>query len=209
MQSPFAVADTVAPAPREQTVKAKDGRTLVVGQRTETVDRLVVGPSLMREARVGNEAYAMVSGKGKSSLREATLTIGYHVGCAVAFGKIVADLSGVFSALGMKSGTNLPKSSITIVPKSDGPPQVTSTKLYPGIVITPKVEMTLQMGSVAEVPLATGPVRNSRGLLGIREADVKIDGCLGPAAIRSYAKLTTKSALADETVVVYGDPVNI
>ncbi|MBF6171642.1 MspA family porin [Nocardia blacklockiae] len=222
--APTAAADTVPAVPHELSSKLHGGRAVVLGQRSETVRRVDTGSMLAREALVSNEAYATLTGSG-ARLKEATLTMGYQVGCAVAVTSIVAGVQGLASLFGVDANpAGGDKSSVTVRPKKGGAKNKpdkpatseqsdddnaleTTVKVYPGMQLGPGVEVALAMGSVVDIPLATGPVRNSRALIGVQESSVRIDGCLGPAAIRSYATLTTKSALADDTIVVYGDPV--
>ncbi|WP_040827727.1 MspA family porin [Nocardia jiangxiensis] len=195
-------------APHERTVRTADGRTLVIGARAEQVQRLTVGVSATREALVTDEAYASLSRRGRARLRDGTIHIGYQIGCAVALGKLSTTLGGLISVLGI-NGAGAPKSAITVTPHPDRPPEFSQAVLYPGIAIQQKISLELDPGTVIDVPLATGPVRNYRALIGVRKTDLRIEGCLGPAAIRSYATLTTTSALSDDTVAVYGDPVTL
>lgn len=211
--APTASADIVSVAAHERKVAAKDARTLKVGHRNEQVERLA-GPGLVfnREALVTNEGYAVVFGKGTAKLQEATITIGYHVGCAVALANLVVGLQATLQALGVNMN-GAERSKITVVPDEEKkkqqkkpPPDHT---LYPGIEIKPKITVELDVGSVADIQLATAPVRKGKAKAGIERTSIKVEGCIGPIAVRSYVALTTKSKIADETVVVYGDPVVI
>jgi hypothetical protein len=77
------------------------------------------------------------------------------------------------------------------------------------MTLSPQITVGLKMGSIVDLPFASGPVRNSRALIGIHDTRIRVDGCLGAAAVRSYAVLSTKSALSDDNIVVYGDPVRM
>jgi len=207
VSAPVAHADVVESQPHERTVTTTDGHILRVGHRAEQVQRMDSGPS-ERTALVGNEAYATVTGAGSALLSEAELRIGYHVGCAVAVSKISAELGTLWSAIGMSMDQEPFSSESTIVVKSDeNAPTQNGSQIYPGVQINPGVTVNLDVGTVADIPLASAPVRDSSVVAGIERTEITVAGCLGPVAIRSYAVLTTKSALDDETVVVHGDPI--
>ncbi|MFI5719892.1 MspA family porin [Nocardia sp. NPDC051750] len=201
-------ADVVEARPHERTVMAADGRILRVGHRAENIELVAGGSSSERTALVGNEAYATVTGAGSAPLSEAELRIGYHVGCAVAVSKFAVELGALLSAIGVSMDQKPFARRSTIVVKPDeGGPKRNRSRIYPGLRVEPEVTVNLDVGTVADIPLATSEVHDSVALAGIERTRITVDGCLGPAAVRSYAALTTKSALADETVVVYGDPV--
>ncbi len=206
-----AAADTLEPAsPHELIAETGDGRTVVLGQRGETIQHVTGLPVTTREARVTAEAYATLAGSSASAaLEKGTLTIGYEVGCAIATGPVVLDLQSMVSVLGLNPNPAVGDSStITVTPDDKGSPTTMAT-LYPGIAVSPSITMSFATGTIRDVPLATIPIHNGRNKVGIRRSEVKVTGCLGTAAIRSYAILTTKSALSDDTVVVYGNPVAI
>ncbi|MEU1983645.1 MspA family porin [Nocardia sp. NPDC019395] len=206
--APPAAADVVAPAPHERSVTAADGRILRVGNRPERVDRVASGMLSRRSASVDIEAYGALAGRGKSPLESAELAIGYHVGCAVALAEISAGVKSLLSAIGLsEEGPYQRDSTIVVKPDESKPESESESRIYPGMTVAPEVTMSLATGSIADIRLATAPVRKGRAAAGIRRTHITVEGCIGPAAIRSYAVLTTKSALADETVVVYGDPV--
>ncbi|WP_169813295.1 MspA family porin [Nocardia vaccinii] len=203
-----ACADTPkAPAPHELKAKNGDGRRILLGQRGEAIQHVTGGPVTTREARVTNEAYAVLGGSSASRLRKGTLAIGYKVGCAIATGPVVLEMQGMFSALGVNPVLG-DSSTVQITPNDQGTSDTVAT-LYPGIAITPSITMSFITGTITDVPLASVPVRDGRARVGVRLSDVKVTGCLGPAAIRSYSVLTTESALSNDTVVVYGDAVRI
>ncbi len=162
-----------------------------------------------RVAVVSDEAYAAVSGIGSTRLKEATLVLGYQVGYAIAPGPIQLQMQGLAMALGVNPDPSKgDPSRIVVRPNRHGSLEAEAT-VYPGIELSPGISEALTTGAIADVPLARGPVRDGQALVGIPPTDVEIDDCLGPAAIRSYAVLTTKSGLADDTIAVYGDPATI
>lgn len=206
--APVAHADVLESQPHERTVTTTAGHILRVGHQAEQVERVGDGPLPERTALVGNEGYATVTGAGSPPLSEAELRIGYHVGCAVAVAKISAELGMLLSAIGVSMDQEPFTSQSTIVVKPDETqPAQNLNQIYPGVQIKPGVTVNLDVGTVADIPLANVPVRDSSAVAGVERTHITVAGCLGPAAIRSYAVLTTKSALADETVVVHGDPI--
>lgn len=210
-QVPSAGADTIALAAHEQSATTADGGVLLVGQRNEKIQRVTNGTGLTREVLVDNQAYARVRGRGAARLRDATITLGYQVGCALAFGSLMLDMSGLATVLGLDPSPLIPQgqqSTITVIPLPQAPP-LTEATLFPGMTVSPQITVGLTMGSIVDMPFASGPVRNSRALIGIHDTRIRVDGCLGAAAVRSYAVLSTKSALSDDNIVVYGDPVRM
>ncbi|MGI5216459.1 MspA family porin [Nocardia sp. CA-290969] len=205
---PSAAAEVALLGAHERSVTSVDGRALRVGHRAEEVDRVTGGLLFPRAALVSNEAYAAVSSRGKTPLTDAELTIGYHVGCAIALAKISTEVKTLLSAIGvnMEQGVFAGRSTIVVKPDETLPRSRNASTVYPGMKVEPEVTVTLESGSIADIRMAVAPVRNGRAHAGIRRTSISVDGCIGPVAIRSYAALTTKSALADETVVVYGDP---
>lgn len=206
--------ETMHLAPHELFTETGDGRAVILGHRRETIQRVRGLPFTTREAVVSDEAYASVDSTGSSRLQEATLAIGYQVGCAIALGPVILRMNGLASVLGVNPDPIQGNSStITVTAQASQPragePQPPLATLYPGVEINPEFTATLKIAGITDVPLAQGQVRDGRALVGFRPTDIKVDGCLGSAAVRSYAVLTTKSALADDTVVVYGDPVVI
>lgn len=208
-QAPPVAAEAFPAAPHERSVTAADGRTLLVGHRNEKAQRVASGLFSTRKASVDNEAYATISGRGTARLTEAELTIGYHIGCAVALAKISVEVKSLLQAFGLNAepGPFLRPSTIVVKPDERMPPRRNSSTVYPGMKIEPEVTVSLAMGSIADIRLATAPVRNGRAAAGVRHTDITVEGCVGPVAIRSYAVLTTKSTRADESVVVYGEPI--
>ncbi|MFQ6397843.1 MspA family porin [Nocardia sp. KC 131] len=207
VNAPDASADVVPARPHERTVTAVDGRKLVVGHRNETVTRLgmVDGNPTNREVLIDNDAYAAVTSRASAKLGPATLTVGYHVGCAIDLRTVLAGIGATFG-LTQTQLTGI-KTKITVTPKENAPPEVNLPTLVPGAEIKPTVSIDAIVGSIIDIPLATAPVGKARASIPLRRTSIRVEGCLAPATIRSYVALTSKSALSDESVVVYGDPI--
>lgn len=204
--APPAAAEVIPAPPHERSIVAVDGRTLVVGHGAEQVERVASGPLATRTALVDNQAYARLTGRGRTRLTGAELAVGYHVGCAVALAEISAGIRSLLSAIGVSVGEGRP-STIVVKPDESLSLSENSSSVYPGVTIEPGATVLLESGSIADIRMATAQVRNGRAEARIRRTSISVEGCIGPAAIRSYAVLTTESALADESVVVYGEPV--
>lgn len=172
-------AEIEALAPHEKVFPSPIG-SFTIGNKGETINRIaplnMMGTT--REALVSNVAYARIDGGATG-----TMTVGYHVGCAVNL------QNGV---LGVTSN---------VYPEIPDPQ--TGFRSYAAPVVT----ATLGPGQVAEVKLSEKQiVPGDTALVITRDFHVVVNGCTGPVTLRQYTNLQVKSPLVDDSGSVFGDP---
>lgn len=171
--APPAVAEVVNMAPHELTFESPDGPTFVVGSSGESIDKVppLNAAGTVREVYISGSSYT-------SSPASGTLSVGYHVGCAV-------DLQGINAGIG---------------PDLDETPDPTDLGLNASVSVRP--------GSIADVQLAKKdvvPGANAR--INMRDIHLVINGCIGPAVIRQYTMMQVYTDQVSDMGVVYGDPL--
>ena len=193
---PTAHADVISIAPHEQSITMPDGWQLKVGQHDEQANRVLPlnGIGTTREVFVTNQAYGSVGASG-SPLAGVVLRTGYNVGCAVDLTTITL---GATVSLGITPG---------IVIAAGIPTPTVGANIGPTASIAPSFNVTLQPGKVVDVPLGEKPLTGTKAFVTSRNAHLHIDGCAGPASIRSYTIMAAKSSEADDSVAVYGAPI--
>jgi hypothetical protein len=182
----------------EQSITTPDGWRITAGHRDETANRVLPlnGIGTTREVFITNQAYGQIGGAG-SPLQGVVLKTGYHLGCAV---NITSLTLGAQVSAGITPGINITPSI---------PTPVVGATIGPTLSLAPSFTVSLVPGQVVDLPLGEKPLAGSEAFITNRDAHVKLDGCAGPASIRSYAIIALKSAAADDSVAVYGDPVGL
>lgn len=194
--APQAHAEVLQLSPHEQTITTPDGWQVTVGHKQESANKVAPlnGIFLTREVFVTNQAYGRLGGSG-TSLQGVVMKTGYHLGC----GMDVTSISlGASVTAGLSPGINI----------SAGIPTPTvGASITPNFSVTPSFNVTLTPGKVVDLPLGEKVVNGQTAYITNRDVHVKLDGCAAQAAIRSYTIIAVKSAEADDSVAVYGDPV--
>lgn len=152
--------------------------SLMVGNRDERITR--VAPLNMvgttREVFVGSVAYGRNDTDAPAKLRT-----GYHVGCAVAF---TGDSLGAEPDIYALSPG-----------KEDSP-----------LNFGPVAELTLVPGTVESVKIAEIDVEPGRDAeMQIDDFHITVNACAGPATLRQYTVLVSKTTGRLASAVVYGD----
>ncbi|MGW4771540.1 MspA family porin [Nocardia sp. NPDC004278] len=191
-----AEAEGLLMASHESSVTMEDGWQLAVGHHNEEANTVppLNGIGTTREVFVTNQAYGSIAGHG-TKLQGVVLRTGYHVGCAVDLTSITL---GATVNVGFTPG-------ILIQPGIPTP--TVGANIGPTASITPSFQVTLAPGKIADLPTGEKSIEDTKAFITTRNAHVKIDGCVGPASIRSYTIIAAKSAQADDSLAVYGDPV--
>ncbi|MFE3195438.1 MspA family porin [Nocardia sp. NPDC059240] len=187
----LASADTV-PDKFRQTL-TDDGWTLSVTKTSENLDRYpnLAATMFTREGFVSLKAIAEVSGAGGQPISAGTLTLGYQLGCQV-------DVSnGLTLGMGFSIG---PNASVTIS-------QFPSVSVGASASVSPNISTTLKPGSIATIDFGSKPLAGPRASITAEGVEIKIDACMGPVTLRSYATARISTPAADNTVTVYGDPI--
>lgn len=189
--SGVASADPVAD--KSRTVATDDGWSLTVTKSGENLDRYpnLAATMFTREGFVSLKARADISGAGTAAVNSGAVTLGYQIGCQI-------DVS-----TGLTAGLAL----------SVGPSVGVTISSFPGATaglnasVSPSLSTTLKPGTITSVPFGSKTLAASRGSITAEQVQVKIDGCLGPVSLRSYATAAISTATADNSVTVYGDPI--
>lgn len=186
--SAIAVADPVADTSRDAITD--DGWQIRISKLDENVDRVpnLAESPFTREGFVSLKAVADITGNGRVPVDAGNLTLGYQIGCQT-------DVSnGMTVGLSAAVGPNI---SISVGGMSAG----MSALAIPSLSFSPKP------GTITTVPLATKQLSGAHASATVDQVQVKVDSCLGPVSLRSYAIASTSTADADNSVAVYGDPV--
>lgn len=171
--APAAAAEVVNLAPHELTFESPDGPTFVVGSTGESIDKVppLNAAGTVREVFLSGSSYTRSPVAG-------TLSVGYHVGCAV-------DLQGMNFGIG---------------PDYDGTPDPTD--------LGPTASISVLPGTVAEVPIAKKDVvPGASARINMRDIHLVINNCIGPAVIRQYTMMQVYTDQISDMGVVYGDPL--
>lgn len=184
-------ADPVADKYRDTVTD--DGWTLSVSKTGESLDRYpnLAGSPVSREGFVSVKAIAEITGTGTAPVTAGSLVVGYQIGCQV-------DVStGLSLGMGFSIG---PNASLNI----SWPPSVS---LGASASVSPNVSTTLKPGSIATVDFGSKPLAGARASITAEQVQVKVDACLGPVTLRSFATARISTPIADNTITVYGDPI--
>jgi hypothetical protein len=167
-------------------VTTPDGWVLTVKGDKET--QLPVAPLTTavssREYLVGGTFTGTVTGGGKGKLSGGTLEAGYQIGCGIELGQI--RLIGQISA-------STATSTLT------GPIPTGVTFPINGVL-----EIHPKPGQVIQVPVDKKTYKSAPVRVTLKDAHIKIDGCVGQSFLRSYATLTSSTTDTDDIVAYYG-----
>ncbi|MFF2555015.1 MspA family porin [Nocardia sp. NPDC058058] len=187
----IAGADTVPD--KNRVVDTDDGWQLSITKTAENLDRYPNLASTMftREGFVALKAVAEVNGTGRQPVSAGSLTLGYQIGCQVDVS------SGLTLGMGFSIG---PNASVTIS-------QFPGATIGGQAAVNPNISTTLRPGSIATIDFGTKPLATNRASITADQVEVKIDACMGPVTLRSYATVRISTPTADNSVTVYGDPI--
>ena len=175
-------------ADRRVSKTTPDGWTVTAVKASERVH--VVAPlnqsPFTKEAFLSLRGQGRIEGAGSVPVNSGAVETGFQVGCQT-------DVSSG-ATIGLSGG---PSAQLSI----SWPPA-----LIVGGQVMPSISTTLRPGSIVDVPF--GRKQMAAGTAGI-ELDgvhVKVDGCMGPVAVRAYTRVAISTAANDTTVHVYGQP---
>lgn len=181
-------ADAVAD--RSRTVVTENGWSLSVSKVGETLDRYpnLASTPFTREGFVSLRAMADIAGNGNAEIRWGVLDVGYQIGCQV-------DVSnGLTVGLAATIG---PYAGLSVV----GP------DIGGAASVSPSVSANLKPGAINTVAFASKALVDRHASVANDQVEIKVDGCLGPVSLRSFATITISTDTADNSTTVYGDPV--
>ncbi|WP_280265009.1 MspA family porin [Nocardia wallacei] len=156
-----------------------------VTKTDENLDRYpnLAATMFTREGFVSLKAVADIDGDGAAPVNAGTLKLGYQIGCQV-------DVTSG-AAIGVAIGPNV---TIGVTSGIGG-----SATISPTVYLKP--------GTITDIPFATKPLTGRHGSITSDQVHIKIDGCMGPVSLRSYAQVNISTPTADNSLAVYGDPI--
>ncbi|OFV75081.1 MspA family porin [Rhodococcus erythropolis] len=143
-----------------------------------------------REGFVSAKVTGTISGAGDSAVKTGYVEQGLQIGCQI-------DVS---SGLGVGLGFSLGPSvgvSISGVP---------SANIGVNASVNPSIQTTIAPGTITTIPLGKKDLEAAKASITAENVHVKVDACMGPVTIRSYAQFAVSTATADNSVFVYSDP---
>ncbi|MFD6161468.1 MspA family porin [Nocardia sp. NPDC060256] len=179
-----AAAEPLADKSRETTTD--DGWQIRITKTDENLDRYpnLAATPFTREGFVSLKAITDIDGTGTAPVNAGTISLGYQIGCQV-------DVTNGLT-IGLAIGPNI---SIGITTLGVGG----SASIAPTVNLKP--------GTITTIPFATKPLAGPHGSITSDQVHVKIDGCMGPVSLRSYAQVNISTPTADNSLAVYGDPI--
>ncbi|MFD9549746.1 MspA family porin [Nocardia salmonicida] len=182
-----ASAEVVNSAPKSENFSTGDGWDVTIKLENESWNRLapqnLAGTSRQGQATV--RGVIDVVGAGKTELKSAVLRVGYIIGCFVNLNSVTASMAMTLS----------PSIGISTV----GP----TAQL--GGTVGPTVGVAVSPGEIKAYSMQEKVLASTHSFAEINGVNMNIDGCLGPAQVRSYAILTIESNRGKSTKEIYGD----
>lgn len=84
---------------------------------------------------------------------------------------------------------------------------VPAVTLGASAMVTPIISTTVKPGGITTIEFGTKPLAGPSASIAVDQVQIKVDACMGPVSLRSFATARISTALADDTVSVYGDPI--
>ncbi|MDQ0280364.1 hypothetical protein J2S65_000690 [Rhodococcus fascians] len=131
-----------------------------------------------------------VAGAGDSAVKTGYIEQGLQIGCQIDVS------SGLGLGLGFSFGPSVGV-SISGVP---------SANIGVNASVNPNIQATIAPGTITTIPLGMKNLETSKASITAENVHVKVDACLGPVTIRSYAQFAVSTATSDNSVFVYSDP---
>ncbi|OKA09146.1 hypothetical protein BS618_31265, partial [Rhodococcus erythropolis] len=72
--------------------------------------------------------------------------------------------------------------------------------------VNPSIQTTIAPGTITTIPLGKKDLEAAKASITAENVHVKVDACMGPVTIRSYAQLAVSTATSDNSLFVYSDP---
>ncbi|MFB8278002.1 MspA family porin [Nocardia colli] len=180
-------------ADKHRTVDTDTGWRLSVDKTYESLDRVpnLAATMFTREGFVAVKAVVEVTGTCRQAVTAGALSLGYQIGCQVDVS------SGLTLGMGFSIG---PNASVTIS-------QFPAVTLGASAMATPNISTTVRPGGITTVEFGTKPLAGPRASITVDQVQIKVDACMGPVSLRSFAIARISTPEADNTVTVYGDPI--
>ncbi|MGM5068899.1 MspA family porin [Rhodococcus qingshengii] len=144
-----------------------------------------------REGFVSAKVTGTITGTGNSAVKTGYIEQGLQIGCQI-------DVS---SGLGVGLGFSLgPSVGVSIA--GTGP----SANVGVNASVNPSIQTTIAPGTITTIPLGKKDLEAAKASITAENVHVKVDACMGPVTIRSYAQFAVSTATSDNSVFVYSDP---
>lgn len=222
---PDVKAKPVGPMPdTRREITTDDGWKVTVRKEGERVDRY---PNLAqspwtREGFVTLKAVGEIATKpqGKVPVQSAQVTTGYQLGCntdvtsgiTLTGGLSNATTVGVSPSVGVsgsvtgqgQGGTSGGQGGGSIT--GGGNAGVTGN-LSDTLTETGQLAGTLKPGTISTITFGSKPLQGPYAAETFREVHIKVDACMGPVQLRSFATVSVVTARNTDTITTYGRPV--
>ncbi|MGW6421156.1 MspA family porin [Nocardia sp. NPDC055053] len=238
LSQPTAHADTVNLPPHEKTFESDMG-SFTVGTHNEAVYRIAPlnGNPTSREALVSTVAYGRLDGQAEGVLKTG-YTVGCAARIGVVLPGIDPTTEFGLEGPQQNAATEQVQRQATEQSQSDtveqsssgetvqshteqsGQAQETEQRQYqefngitPAIAVDPGLflELELQPGDITNVDIGDGkpliPGKTVR--IVTRDFHIKVDNCVGPATIRQYTYVQTRTPEVDDSGAVFGEPTTL
>lgn len=169
----------------KSTVQGWDVTVSKLGEKIDSVPPLNQSP-WSKEAFVSLRGEARIAGAGTEAVDVGTVSMGFQVGCNT-------DVSNG-AQVGLTAG---PTAQMSI----SYPPA-----LVDGGQVLGNGSVSLKPGTITPVSLGEKPMAGAAAAVAANGVHVKVDGCLGPVAVRAFVTVAISTAAEDTTVNVYGEP---
>ncbi|OZD68065.1 MspA family porin [Rhodococcus sp. 05-340-2] len=191
----FAGSASATPTPladKFASTVTDDGWTLDLTASNLSVNPVpnVATTAFTREGFVSAKVTGTITGAGGTAVKTGYIEQGLQIGCQIDVS------SGLGVGLGFSFGPSVGV-SISGVP---------SANLGVNASVNPSIQATIAPGTITTIALGTKDLEASKASITAENVHVKVDACMGPVTVRSYAQFAVSTATSDNSVFVYSDP---
>lgn len=169
-----------------------DGWTLDLTASNLSVNPVpnVATTAFTREGFVSAKVTGTITGAGETAVKTGYIEQGLQIGCQIDVS------SGLGVGLGFSFGPSVGV-SISGVP---------SANIGVNASVNPSIQATIAPGTITTIPLGIKDLESSKASITAENVHVKVDACMGPVTIRTYAQFAVSTSTSDNSVFVYSDP---
>lgn len=184
-----ALAEPVHAADHQITWKLDGGATATVSSTGEVINKVppLTTDGTTREGFATLTASTSVAGATPGTV--GTLVTGYQIGCMASFQGVGIGANATVG-IGGTAGTG-------------------GGSLGPNASIGPSITVNLGPGEITDVPLGKKSMVGPDATIRVRNAHIKVNGCIGPVTARSYTTVQLSTPASDDGNTVYGTPVGL
>ncbi|OZF30721.1 MspA family porin [Rhodococcus sp. 14-2483-1-2] len=191
----FAGSASATPTPladKFASTVTDDGWTLDLTASNLSVNPVpnVATTAFTREGFVSAKVTGTITGAGGTAVKTGYIEQGLQIGCQIDVS------SGLGVGLGFSFGPSVGV-SISGVP---------SANIGVNASVNPSIQATIAPGTITTIPLGIKDLESSKASITAENVHVKVDACMGPVTVRSYAQFAVSTATSDNSVFVYSDP---